>query len=126
MQYYNFQRLIRKYSRDFTVISEIEGEYNRAGKWVDGGTSEITLNGAILGLSETKIHRSEGTLTQKDKVLYMLSPIDNALMGATVVFREDKYRIMGQDSESNADFTGVWAYTLKHVSAFNEGGGENV
>lgn len=126
MAHFNFQRLINKYSRKFTLISESEGEYNRAGKWQDGITTETELEGAILGYAESKIHRSEGTLTANDKVLHTLTPIDNALMGGKVIFNGNLYSIETQKGKDNADFTGVYSYTLKYVSAFDKGGGNNV
>lgn len=120
MTYFNFSRLIKKYTRPFTVISKSDEVINDAGDYVDGEITKTTLYGAIMGLTESKIHRSEGTLTTMDKVLHMLEPIDNALMGAKVVFKGNEYRIETQKGKDNADFTGVYSYTLKYVSAFKE------
>lgn len=125
MAYFNFSNLINKYSRDFTVISKSEGDYNTAGDYVNGTLTETTLRGAIIGFSESKVHRSEGTLTTMDKALHMLTPIDSALMGAEVIFNGNKYRIETQKGKDNADFTGCYSYTLKWLSAFN-GGGKDV
>lgn len=122
MAYFDFSRLIRKYSREFTVIKEGEKTLNAAGDWEYGTRSETTLNGAIIGFAESKVHRSEGNLSTMDKALHMLEPIDNALMGATVIFKGNKYRIETQKGKDNADFTGCYSYTLKYVSAFKEGG----
>lgn len=121
MSFYNFQRLIRKYSRDFTVVSKGKSTVNAAGDRVSGETTETTLSGAIIGYAERKIYRSEGNLSEKDKALHMLEPIDNALMGATVIFKGNKYSIQEQKGKDNAEFTGVYSYTLKWVSAFKEG-----
>lgn len=126
MANFNFTRLINKYSREFTVISKGEGYYDAAGEYVDGTQTETKLYGAIIGFAESKRYRSEGTLTEQDKALHMLQPIDNALLGATVIFNGDKYRIETQKGKDNAEFTGVYSYTLKFVSAFNEkDGGDN-
>ena len=65
-------------------------------------------------------------LTAKDKVLHTLSEIDNALMGATVIFKNNKYSIETQKGKDNADFTGCYSYILKWVSAFDEGVDNNV
>ena len=124
MTYYNFQRLINKYSREFTVIVNGEKTLNGAGDYVYGTPTEKTLKGAIIGFAESKIHRSEGVLTAMDKALHMIEPIDNALMGATVAFKGNKYRIETQKGKDNAEFTGVYSYTLKYCSAFDEKGGE--
>ena len=124
MAYFNFQRLIQKYSREFTVILKGERTLNAAGDYVRGASTEITLYGAIIGYSESKQHRSEGTLTANDKALHMLEPIENALIGATVIFDGEEYRIETQKGKSNAVFTGVYSYTLKYLSAFKGGGGD--
>lgn len=125
MAYFNFSRLIQKYTRPITVISKSGEIINDAGDYVDGEITKTTLYGAIIGFTESKIHRSEGTLTTMDKALHMLEPIDNALMGAKVVFKGNEYRIETQKGKDNAEFTGVYSYTLKYVSAFREKEGEN-
>lgn len=125
MSFYNFQRLIKKYSREFTVISKGKPTLNAAGDRVSGETTETILCGAIIGFAERKIYRSEGNLTEQDKALHMLEPIDNALIGATVIFKGNEYKIQEQRGKDNAEFTGVYSYTLKWVSAF-KGGGDNV
>lgn len=118
MAYFDFSGLIEQYSRPFTVISEGKGRLNNAGVYVKGTPTETELNGAIIGFSENKVHRSEGNLSTMDKALHMLTPIDNALMGATVIFNGNKYKIETQKGKDNAEFTGVYSYTLKFVSAF--------
>ena len=120
MAYFNFQRLITKYSRPFTLISKGEKTL-KFGEWVYEEPTEFTLYGAIIGFSENKIHRSEGTLTAKDKMLHTLELIDNSLMGATIIFNGEKYTIETQKGKDNADFTGCYSYLLKWVSAFEEG-----
>ena len=124
MANFHFRRLIEKYTRKFTVITQGEKTLNEAGDYVYGTPKETVLKGAIIGYAENKIHRSEGTLTSNDKALHMIEPIDNALMGATVVFKGNKYRIETQKGKDNSEFTGVYSYTLKWVSAF-DGKGAN-
>jgi len=128
MAYFNFSRLIGKYSREFTVISETDGSYNAAGDYISGEKTETVLTGAIIGFSENKIHRSEGTLTENDKALHTLEPIRDALMKGTVIFQGNKYRIETQKGKGNDEFTGCYSYTLKYCSAFDEerGGYTNV
>jgi hypothetical protein len=125
MQYFNFKRIIEKYSRSFKVTVVSEGEYNDAGDYVKGKPTEYELYGAIIGYAQSKIYRSEGTLKQQDKALHMLEPIDNALIGATVLFEDEEYRIEAQKGKGNAVFTGVYSYTLRYVSAFKEGGSDD-
>lgn len=122
MQYYNFRRLIDKYSREFTLICEKKGCYDDLGDYVKGEITKTVLTGAIIGFSESKTLRSDGAISTQDKTLHLLEPIDNALMGAKVIFDNDEYRIETQKGKGNADFTGVYSYTLKYVSAFNGGG----
>lgn len=125
MAYFNFNRLINKYSREFTVLSETEGSYNAAGDYISGTPTETVLKGAIIGFSENKIHRSEGTLTANDKALHLLEPINDALMKGIVIFQGNKYRIETQKRKDNSDFTGCYSYTLKYCSAFDENTAED-
>ena len=120
MQYFNFRRLIEKYSSDFKAITLTGGDYDDYGKWVDGEIKEVTLTGAIISHRESKIYRSEGNLTAKDKRLFTLEPIEEALLHSKVIYEGDCFSI--EDTTENAKFTGVYAYTLKFVSAFKEGG----
>lgn len=125
MSFYNFQRLIRKYSREFTVITKGKSTVNEYGDRVSGEETKTTLYGAIIGYAERKVYQSAGNITEQDKALHMLEPIDNALMGGTVIFKGNEYKIETQKGKDNAEFTGVYSYTLKWVSAF-KGGGDNV
>ena len=121
MAYFDFSRLIRKYSTDFTVITTADGYYDDMGDWVAGSTAEVTMNGAIISHKESKIFRAEGTLTANDRRLFLLQPIDSKLIGATAIYKGRKYNI--EDCTDNSEFTNVWAYTLKYVSAFKDKGG---
>lgn len=122
MQYYNFTRLIKKYSSEFTAITLTEGYYDDTGDWVNGSLSAVKLNGAIISHKESKIFRSEGALTEKDKRLFVFQPIDDKLHGAKVIHDDysgkNVYSIV--DNVENSKFTGVFAYTLKYVSAFKD------
>ena len=117
MQYYNFSRLITKYKSTFKLITYTGEHYDDYGEYVKGEKTETDLTGAIISIRESEIYRSQGTLTAEDRHLFMLEPIKKALEGAKVVFEEKTYSI--EDCTQNAQFTGVWQYTLKYVSAFN-------
>ena len=119
MAYFNFSDLIHKYSREFKVITYSGGKYNDMGDWEEGVPSEKILSGAIIGMTESKIYRSDGNLTAQDKVLHMLEPLDADLIDGTVVFNGNQYNIETQKSKENAQFTGVFSYTLKWVSTFD-------
>lgn len=118
MQYYHFERLIRKYSTTFTVIVPKGGGYDDSGDYQEDGTKRIKLQGAILSNRESKIFKSGGSLTEQDKVLYLFKPLENDLQGAEIIHNKNLYRI-GNKLE-NALFTGVFSYGLKFVSVFNE------
>lgn len=118
MQYFDFTYLINKYSTEFTAITLSEGYFDDAGDWVNGETVLTPLTGAIISRSESKVFRSEGALTEKDKRLFMLQPIDNKLHGAKIVYNQDAFDLL--NCIENAQFTGVYAYTLKYISAFKD------
>ena len=117
---YNFSRLIKKYRSEFKTITLANGYYNDSGDWVKGDETETVLTGAIINFTEDKIYRSSGTLTSNDRRLFTLEPISDSLKDSKVIFEGKVYSI--EQSRENAKFTGVWAYTLKYVSAFNKEG----
>ena len=117
-QYFDFSRLIEKYMTEFTAITLSDGIWDAKGDWKDVQTNIQTLQGAIIAFSDTKIYRSEGTLTAKDRQLFMLEPLDDKLIGAKVVYKGDEYSV--ETCSENAEFTGVYNYTLKYISAFRE------
>lgn len=115
---YDFSRLVRKYGSNFKAITITGGFYNDSGDFEKEEKQELNLQGAIISFKESKIYRSEGTLTTKDKRLFTLEPITPHLQGSTVVYEGNVYSV--EDNTENAKFTGVYAYTLKYVSAFKE------
>lgn len=119
MQYFHFERLIRKYSRPFDVYVPATGTYD-AGRYVDGKAQKASVTGAILSRYRGKQFQQGGTIETQDRVLYMLSPIDKALLGAEVHFEGNTYQIAEDRQTGNESFTGVYAYTLRWVSAFDE------
>ena len=121
MQYFNFRRLIEKYISEFKVITFTESQLKDNGDWVKGEKNEIVLKGAVIGRGENTILRSDGKLTAKDRRLFMLEPIQKALLGSKIVYENDTYTV--ENSTDNAKFTGVYAYNLKYVSAFKDGEG---
>ena len=122
MQHFNFSRLVNKYSSEFTVIIPTKSKLDNKGDFIKGETQKKTLYGAIIGRGEKSVFRSEGKLTEKDKRLFMLEEIEKSLLGTEVVYENEVFKILS--SSDNAKFTGVWAYTLKYVSAFKDGEGE--
>lgn len=119
-QYFNFKRLINKYITTFTAIIPSKDTINDSGDYVSGAETKKALTGAIIAMSESRVIRSEGVYTQQDRDLYMLEPLDSSLKGTRIIYGGKEYRI--GDELENSEFTGVWHYTLKYVSAFDEGG----
>lgn len=120
MAYFDFSYLIKKYSTPFTVNIPSAGGFDEYGDYVTEEPITIVMNGAIISHRENKIFKSGGTLTEQDRALYMLEPLQFALQGAKVIHDGKVYTI--ENSLENAEFTGVYAYTLKYVSVF---GGDN-
>lgn len=118
MKYFNFRRLIEKYASEFKLITLSDGYFNDMGDFVKSESEEVVIQGAVISHRESKVFRSEGTLTAKDKRLFTLEPLDDKLHGLKAIFEEGVYRI--EDCTENAKFTGVYAYTLKYQSAFKD------
>ncbi len=118
MQYFNFSRLIHRYSRPFTCELKAEGAYDALGEWVTPEGSVISMTGAILSVRDSKLRQPDGVYTEKDKVLYILTPIDSAMLGAEIIFKDNVYTVEDSTGEDDAEFTGVYIYHLKWVSVF--------
>ena len=122
MKYFNFERLVKKYSCEFDLISPENGAFDDTGNY-SSSKIKSRRKGAIIGLNDGKIFRSSGTLTDKDKYLFVFEPVTS---NDIVIHKGERYRVETQTE--NAEFTGVYVYTLKYVSAFEENGeqeGEN-
>ncbi len=120
MAEFDFTYLIKKYSSDFVAEIPSEGYYDDMGEYVQGATATETLRGAIISHRQSKIFKSGGAITEKDMALYMLEPLKNSLQGAKITYEGKRYSIGGL--LENSKFTGVWAYNLKFVSAFDKEG----
>lgn len=119
MAYFDFSALIKQYSTPFLVEISTEGGYDEYGDWKDGTVERHEMTGAIIAHRESKIFRSEGTLTSQDRALYMLNPLPEKWQGAKVIHENKVYTLSSQ--LQNAKFTGVWNYSLKYVSVFQGG-----
>ena len=116
-QYFDFSSLITDFSNAFTVITHSDAGYDDAGEWQNGQEKREELTGAIIAFKESKVFRSDGKITSKDKRLFMLQRLPDALVGAGVEYNGEKYMI--ESELENAEFTGVYSYMLKWVSAFD-------
>lgn len=123
MKYFNFDSLIDKYSVSYTLITESKGGYDDMGDWVAGSATRTEKRGAIIGIRESKVYRSDGVLTEKDRELFSKESLGD-ITKAYVLYGTEKYKVEANPA-NNSEFTGVWQYTLKWVSAF-KGGDDDV
>ena len=115
-QYFDFSGLIADYSNTFTVVTR-SGGFNDAGDWENNQQTRTVYTGAIIAYKESKVFRSDGAITSKDRRLFMREKLPDALIGAGVEYEGKKYMI--ESELENAEFTGVYSYMLRSVSAFD-------
>lgn len=113
--YFDFVSLINKYSTSFRVILSSATTYDSKGDEVHA-EEEKELTGAIISIGDNKIYQSTGTLTSMDKYLFVFEPLP--LTETKVIHKGLVYRVENQIE--NAEFTGVYQYTLKYISAFGK------
>lgn len=116
--YFHWKRLVRKYSRPFTLLVQREGSY-QGGLYQNGLTDEWTEHGAIIAMKRSSMHEDGGNHAAEDKHLYMLHPIPHALETVQVYFQGQLYRVTVDRDHGNEDFTGVYAYYLTWVQKFD-------
>lgn len=114
--YFDFYDLINKFSTTFKAIVTVKGNYDDKGEYLCV-KEEKELTGAIISISDSKIYRSAGTLTDKDKYLFVFEELP--LNDTEIIYKNNRYKV--EEQVENAEFTGVYQYTLKFVSAFNKG-----
>lgn len=117
MKLYNFERLIKKYSGDFTLVSTAKGEYI-GGKYVEGEKTETGCKGAFVPMSERKIYQSGGTYTSKDYTLYMTEPIPKAFETVKAIYKGNEYNI--EQATDYEDYADAYIYNAKWVSAVSD------
>ena len=122
MQYFNFTRLVHKYQKEITVVIPAEKHLNDSGRWEYSEPKELSLLGAVIRHRESKVYRSAGTLTADDYALYLTEEPNIKLIGSQVICDNKTFNV--ESALNNSEFTGVWAYNLKYVSAFKEKGGD--
>lgn len=115
-QYFDFYRLIEKYSDEYIYQEESNGSYV-GGIWQGGNATETKKTGAILSYSLNKIYQSGGVLNQQDRVLYSYEPLS---LNAKVIYEGNKYNIESNEYAGNEKFTGFFVYSLKWVSSFDK------
>jgi hypothetical protein len=116
-QYFDFSPLIKDFENPVTVLTYTEAGYDERGKWQEGQEKKTKLKGAVISFKEGKVFRSDGAITSKDKRLFMLQRLPQALLGAKLLYNNQEYRI--ESELENAEFTGVYSYLLRWVRAFD-------
>ena len=116
-QYFDFSPLIKDYENPVTVLTFTKAGYDERGIWCEGQETKTELKGAVIGFRESKVFRSEGAITSKDKRLFMLQRLPQALLGAKLLYNNQEYLI--ESELENAEFTGVYSYFLRWVRAFD-------
>lgn len=115
MSLYRFKRLIEKYSNTFTVQKVSEGFYDdETGEYVPGTTEDLVLEGMIAPMKASQIYNSGGRLTEADRVLYVLEPMEYK---TEIQYKGMTYSV--ETAEDYSDFADFHYYILKAVSAFN-------
>lgn len=116
-QYFDFSGLIKDYENSFTVLTYSKAGYDERGQWQEGQETKTVLKGAVIGFKEGKVFRSDGAITSKDKRLFMLQRLPQALVGAKLHYNGQEYTI--ESELENAEFTGVYSYFLRWVRVFD-------
>lgn len=119
MTYFNFERLINKYGMEFTVIPAAGGEY-KGGVWEANKSEEYSAFGAVMSLSQNKLYQLGGTMTAQDRYLYMTEALKSPLDGTKIKADNNIYNVESNRDNGKEQFTGVYVYVLKWVSAFDK------
>ena len=112
MKLYDFTRLIEKYSVTF-CLHKTQGAIV-AGKWVEGGKIVKEMRGAIVPMSDRKIHQSGGTYDQNDRELYVSEALEAPLSDWTLVYKDMTFTV--SDGRDFSDYANAAVYNLKRVN----------
>lgn len=119
MQYFNFIRLVKKYSKEITVITLSDGYFDDKGDWIKNEKPNHVMQGAVIRHRTHKVFNSSGVLTENDYALYLTEKPVFDLVGTTVIVDDQKFKV--QSKLDNSEFTGVWSFNIRYISAFKEG-----
>lgn len=112
----HFNRLIGKYSVTAVLLIPGEAGYD-AGKYIQGPPQKKEIRGAIIPLPERKIYQPGGNFTEKDRHLFLKTPLDCPLEGAKVEYQRNTYSI--EEETDHTDYADIAVYVLKWVSSFD-------
>jgi hypothetical protein len=117
-RYFNFDRLVKKYSRPVTLNIRQKGSYS-GGIYHEGEEETVVIAGAVISMKMQSGNNSGGNYSAEDKHLYTLSPIPHALENVTVEFDGKMYTATVDRDSGNEPFTGVYVYYLKWIKPFD-------
>lgn len=112
MKYFNFSRLIKKYSVEFTI--EYPGNasnsndplyYDDLGNYIgpELPSGPQPMTGALMPPSDRQVYNSGGRLTASDRLLYSLTT--NIPEGSKILYKGMSYQVMPRANfEDFADF----------------------
>ena len=119
MQIFNFLRLVNKYSKEITVITLTNGYFDNKGDWIEGEKKQSIIKGAVIRHRRNKIYNSNGMLTDDDYAMYLTEKPKFDLIGSTIIVDNQKFKVTSK--LDNSEFTGVWSFNVRCISAFKEG-----
>lgn len=115
LKLYDFNRLIEKYSTNFMIISNSDGQYVD-GVYQKGAESQTPAKGAVVPFSERKIYQSGGTYTAKDRQLYMRTAIEKPFNNKQVIYKGNTYNL--EEDTDWEEYADAHVYVMKYVSRF--------
>ena len=115
MQLYKFDRLIRKYSADCKLITKAEGKWS-AGEWQEGEAQTTDIKGAVVPITEQRIHDSGGTYKKGDCEFITLQTVE-ITSGTYLEYKGNKYKL--EDSTDYGEYADFKVYVARGVSSFD-------
>lgn len=113
---YDFRRLIHKYSVKFEAVHASEGAYV-SGHYQEGLVTVTEMHGAIVPLAESKLYKSGGSYTAKDRQLYLFTPITSPLKNTNIRYKGQVYSVE-QETDFD-DYADVYIYLAKWVKEYD-------
>jgi hypothetical protein len=124
MKFYQFKKLIEKYSVSFTLEKAenkdpstlTADDYDAQGNYIGGSNPPVAAVGALVPLPQRLVYQSGGRLTEADRTLY--STDHEIPLKSKITYRGLVYHVESKTPfEDYADFT---QYTLKAVEGVGE------
>lgn len=110
-KHFTFADFVDEFRVPFTAFVEGDGNYNAAGKWIEGEPQETQMQGIILPLSNDELQfEANGVYTKKDRKIYVTEPLK---IGQKIKYDGQSFMI---DSEKPYSvYADVYIYFAKGV-----------